>query len=123
MEPNYHNFQLVVLDKHFSLTDIERGDVVAFECEGLSVVLVKRVVALPGDMVVIRNGKLYVNGAVSPLYEGVEFSYAGMLGEERVVGENCFVVIGDNVEESKDSRYEEVGVVTGDCIVGRVLET
>ncbi len=121
MEPSYHNFQLVVLDKHFTASEIERGDVIAFRCEGLSAVLVKRVVAVPGDTVVIREGALYVNGEISPLYEGVDFSYVGMLGDEMVVGTDCFVVIGDNVAESKDSRYEEVGMVEYGKVRGRVI--
>ena len=47
MAPTYHNLQLVVLDKRGEA--YEPGEVIAFSCDGLNAVLVKRVVAGPGD--------------------------------------------------------------------------
>ncbi len=120
MEPTYHNWQFVLLNKHFSASEIERGDVVAFECADLSSVLVKRVVALPGDTVEIKDKLLYVNGEVSPLYEKKSFSYAGILQDEFVVASDHYIVIGDNVSQSKDSRYEQVGAVNAESIIGVV---
>ena len=120
MAPTYHNWQLVLLNKHCSSSEIERGDVVAFECADLSSVLVKRVVALPGDTVEIKDKLLYVNGEVSPLYEKESFSYAGILQDELVVATDCFIVIGDNVSQSMDSRYEQVGAVGAESIIGVV---
>ena len=60
MEPAYHNFQLVVLDKHNK--EYCTDDVIAFKCDNLSSILVKRIVAMEGDTVQIMNGKLYING-------------------------------------------------------------
>ena len=80
MAPTYHNLQLVVLDKRGKA--YESGEVIAFRCDGLNAVLVKRVAAGPGDKVQIDDGTLLINEAVSPIYpvKGA-FQYAGLLEE------------------------------------------
>ncbi len=122
MEPAYHNLQFVILDKSFDAEDIAKGDVVAFRCEGLNAVLVKRVVAVKGDKAVIRGKHLYVNGELSDYYHENFFEYAGKLEQEIVLGNREFMVIGDNIEKSKDSRYLEVGVVRYEDIIGIVID-
>jgi signal peptidase I len=119
MAPSYHHLQLVMLKKHDR--DFRRGDTVAFWCEEFSCVLVKRIAAVPGDNAVIRDGTLYVNGHVSEIYEepGI-FSYAGILQSEIVVQPGEYLVLGDNVEASKDSRYSEVGLIHESSIYGWV---
>lgn len=118
MAPTYHSFQIVVLDKHNE--EFERGDVIAFYCKGLSCVLVKRLVALPGDEVEISNGKLYINGELSSIYKGSIFEYAGELEDCIYLNSGEYIAIGDNVEESKDSRYNEVGRINKKDIIGKV---
>ena len=120
MAPSYHNFQLVVLDRHNR--DFQRGEVAAFWCEGLSCVLLKRIAAVPGDKLVIHDGTLYVNDQVSDIYEepGM-FAYAGILTTETVLQQGEYLMLGDNAQESKDSRYPEVGIIPEDRIYGCVL--
>lgn len=78
---------------------------------------VKRLVALPGDSVAMSGGVLYVNDqAVEEPY----ITYPSM--EEyprRVLGDNEYMVMGDNRANSRDSRSAEVGPLTRDMIVGR----
>ena len=59
MSPTYQDMQIVILEKH--LERYTYGDVIAFQCENLDSILVKRIVACPGDDVVIKSGHLYVN--------------------------------------------------------------
>lgn len=98
------------------------GDVVAFQCEGLDAVLIKRVVACPGDQVIIKDGTLYVNGSVSLIFpqEGI-FEYSGLAADHIYLGEDQYFMVGDNLKESKDSRYVEVGVVNGEDILGKII--
>ena len=120
MSPAYHNLQLLVLDKRQH--DYGYGDVVAFRCEQLDSVLVKRVVALPGDSVVIQAKQLLVNGCESCVYPAATvFEYSGLLLTPVVLGEGEFIVIGDNVSRSRDSRYPEVGIIRREQIIGKVL--
>lgn len=120
MSPAYHNMQFVLIDRHSRRYTY--GDVVAFRCEGLDAVLTKRIAACPGDRVIVKDGTLYVNDAVSRIFsqEGA-FAYGGIAGDKVCLGENQYFMIGDNLEESKDSRYEEVGVVDGEAILGKII--
>ena len=120
MSPAYHNMQLVMIDRHYR--DYTYGDVIIFSCSDLNAVLVKRIAACPGDMVMIKDGTLYVNDTVSSVYGQKNlFEYSGIAQESLYLGENQYFVIGDNITESKDSRYDEVGNVTMDDIIGRVI--
>lgn len=120
MSPAYHNMQFVLLDRHSC--SYTYGDVIAFECEGLDAVLVKRIAACPGDQVIIRDGTLYVNDTVSKVFSQKDvFNYAGIAEDSIVLEENQYFVIGDNLEESKDSRYAEVGCVDFSDVFGKCL--
>ena len=120
MSPTYHNMQLAILDRHSR--DYTYGDVIAFQCDALKEVLVKRVVACPGDDVCILNGKLYVNNFPNSVYDAsITFEYAGIAGTPIQLGQEQFFVIGDNVAESKDSRYEVVGVVEKESVLGKIV--
>ena len=120
MEPNYKHLQLVVLNKHHRR--FSYGDVVAFRSEELSSVLVKRIAACPGDTVEIRQGTLFVNGEVSAVYpETGVFDYAGILDQPLTLQPGAYFLLGDNIAESKDSRYPEVGIVLEAFIYGYVI--
>ncbi len=119
MVPSYYNFQLVVLDK-FS-KNYEKGNVIAFKCEDLSAVLVKRIVGCPCDTVQIIDGTLFLNGEPSVYYYDTYFEYEGVLKNPILLNENEYVVIGDNVLESIDSRYDSVGIISSNSIVGKIV--
>ena len=70
---------------------------------------------------VIKDGLLYVNNNINNVYNNVLFEYAGILENEITLKEDEYIVIGDNVVESKDSRYKEVGIINKKDIIGIVL--
>ena len=121
MEPNYHNMQLVILKKRFTEQSLRPGDVIAYRCEGLHAVIVKRIAAVPGQTAVITDETLYVDGRPSGLYEENSFLYSGLLEKELVLQSKEYILIGDNISESKDSRYSEVGTASFDSIIGKVI--
>ncbi len=116
MEPAYHNHQLLIIDKRAE--EFTYGMVVAFWQESLEALLVKRIVALPGDRVQIVGQELYVNDIA--VCGGI--TYAGIAGEKIFLGPGEYFVLGDNLEVSRDSRYEDVGIVKEESIVGRILQ-
>ncbi len=120
MYPTYHDCQLVLLDVRER--DYSYGDIIAFDCPALQSVLVKRIVGCPGDRIKIYDGRLYRNGeiSVSPIHSAID--YAGIAEREIVLGQEEYFVLGDNVAESRDSRYEEVGAVGKAQIIGCVLQ-
>jgi len=119
MLPSYHNMQFVILNRYDK--NYTYGDVVAFRNDNLDTVLVKRIAACPHDEAVIRDGTLYVNGAVSTVYPTENsFEYAGMLDSTVVLSDSEYIVIGDNLVHSKDSRDREIGIITADSIIGKI---
>lgn len=119
MEPTYHNLQFAVIDKTVNV--YQAGDVVAFSVPGMQGVLVKRIAAVPGDRARVTEGRLFVNGEASDLYADAEFAYAGILSEEVLLEDGQYLMIGDNIAESTDSRYEEIGLIPESRIIGRVF--
>lgn len=120
MYPAYHNFQPVIVDKH--TRDFLAGDVIAFQCETVGALLVKRIAAVPGDTVLIRDGILYVNGLPDAgTWAGGNISYAGIAENPVTLSEDEFFVLGDNHERSRDSRYEDIGCVKCSSIIGEVM--
>ena len=81
---------------------------------------IKRVIAVPGDTVQIIDGKVYVNEELFD--EKIDNAYIenGLLAEEPiVVGEDEYFVLGDNRNNSEDSRYANIGNVKKEHILGK----
>lgn len=120
MEPAYRSGQFVLLEKQY--TTPVAGEVYAFRSKNLDSLLIKRVVAVPGDTVLIQNGILYVNGV--PSFEGENqayIDYGGIAEESIELSEKEYFVLGDNYMCSKDSRYAEIGCISSEDFVGRVF--
>lgn len=83
--------------------------------------IVKRVVAIPGDTVEIKDGKLYINGVEDSSPFSKNADYSNKNGLRVVVPENEYFVLGDNRNVSIDSRY--FGTVPEECIISKVLFT
>ena len=120
MEPTYTSGQPVLLQK-FGLPDcLDYNDVVVIRHETLGRDIVKRIVALPGDTVQIKNGTVYVNGKVfDEKIEAASIEHAELAEDEIEVGEDEFFVLGDNRNNSEDSRYANIGNVKKEYIVGK----
>lgn len=90
--------------------DPERGDIVLFtypvdEAKGIKRNFVKRVIGLPGEEVKIQDAKIYINGEVIDEPYLKEEWYRENTGMVFQVPEDCYFVLGDNRNNSKDSRY------------------
>lgn len=118
MYPTYHNMQFTIIDRRAA--NFQCGDVVVFYCPALRCTMVKRIIALPGQTVQIADGSVLVNGVKSTQVSGnVEFG--GIASKELLLDDNQFFVMGDNHAVSKDSRYAEIGCVSRDNIIGRLI--
>ncbi len=122
MSPTLENGEKVLVNRFvYKLFDPKQNDLIVFQPNGneKSHYYVKRVIALPGDTVQIKDGKVYVNG--EPLAEGADaekIESAMMAENEIVVGEDEYFVLGDNRNNSEDSRYASIGNVKKDHITG-----
>ncbi len=80
---------------------------------------VKRLVALPGDVLEIIGGHLYVNGQLTADPPAMGSTPRDL--SRCTLGENEYFVMGDNRFSSRDSRSQDVGALSGDAIIGKVL--
>ena len=93
-----------------------RGDVVECRFPGRADTYVKRVIGLPGDAVAFEGGRLTVNG------QPVEEEYVSSPTDDYAIalGEDEYLVLGDNRAASYDSRMEDMGPIGAAMFVGRV---
>lgn len=131
MFPTFVDHDYLVLESNFLYRNVTPGDIVVmsvpyFEDKGP---IVKRVIATEGQTVDIdfESGEVRVDGVLmdepyifEPTYEGYQ-GYGLGLDYPVTVPENCVFVMGDNRNNSADSRFAPVGCVDKSCILGRVL--
>ena len=117
MEPNLHPNQRLIVEKFsYRLRAPARDDIVVVDRPDMEEMLVKRVVALPGESVEIRRGTVYVNG--EPVPESYPHDTTAYDMPPVRLGPLAYFVMGDNRSNSNDSR--SFGPIQRDEIVGRV---
>ena len=128
MQPTLYNGEYLWVDKlAYRISDPERFDVVIFPIhfQGRDSHFVKRIIGLPGETIYIdENGVIYINGEVLPDIYGKEVikEYNRQrLTEPVTLGPDEYFVMGDNRKHSSDSRYETVGNISRDRLMGRVV--
>lgn len=123
MEPGLISGQNVLVNRlSYRISSPKRGDVIAFYPGGNTDAhpYFKRVVAVPGDVVQILDGELMVNGVPDPdsdEYDKMED--AGIVEDPLTLGAGEYFVLGDNRNNSEDSRSAGIGAVKEATIIGR----
>jgi signal peptidase I len=116
MEPTFKSGDTLFVFER-PLSEIRRGDLVAFSSPGRGQQFIKRVIAVAGDVVEIRDGKLYLNGAVQDepyIKEPTRYTLP-----PRTVPAGTLFVLGDNRNSSADSHV--FGPVSGEVVLGVAL--
>ena len=124
MYPTLHDGDNLLVDKiSYRFTDIERFDIIVFEYQHEeNVYYIKRIIGLPGETVQITDGNIYINGELLEEDYGYEVMESdGLAAEPVTLGENEYFVLGDNRNDSTDSRDPRVGNITRDIIVGKAF--
>jgi signal peptidase I len=144
-----YGLRLPVLNTEFAdLGEPQRGDVVVFRLPSdPSTNYIKRLVGLPGDHVVVREKRVYVNGERLPvdlngMFEPMNSTPLAQIAVEKlgrvehrvlsipgrpsydfdaVVPDGHFFMMGDNRDNSRDSRFPEVGFVPAGNVVGKAV--
>lgn len=106
----------------YAFSEPKRGDIIIFKFpDDESEKYVKRIIGLPGEKVTITEGKIYINDSETPLEEDyLKEEWVRATGPfEFEVPEGCYLVLGDNRNDSYDARYWENTYVTEDEIIGK----
>ena len=106
----------------YAFADPERFDIIIFRYpDDESQLFIKRIVGLPGETVEITDGKIYIDGSAEPL-DDVETKEptSGTFGPYKVP-EDSYFVMGDNRNNSLDSRFWENTFVSRDEILGKAV--
>lgn len=108
MYPTYHDGQFLLTTRHYT---IERFDVVTIS---KGEILIKRVIGMPNETIVYKDNVLYING------EQVDDPYNTVTEDfEVTLGDNEYFCMGDNREDSWDSR--KYGAFSADKIITEVM--
>ena len=125
MENTLHNGDNLIVDKlSYRFRDPERFDIIVFPFQyQTNTYYIKRIIGLPGETVqIMEDGSIYING------EKMEESYGreviqpetiGRAAEPIVLGEDEYFVMGDNRNNSSDSRTDIVGNIKREDIIGK----
>lgn len=119
MLPTYEDGDMVFVKK--SGYSIQRYDVIVVTGSenGFSKNYIKRVIGLPGDVLQIRDGYVYVNGEQLEDVVNVKIENPGAAEHEILI--DGYFVLGDNRNDSMDSRNEDFGVISNSEIFGKVI--
>ena len=125
MEDTLKDGDQVIINKFsYRFGDPKRFDVIVFQQSGKehSYYDMKRIIALPGEKLLIKDSVIYIND--EPIEEVVNVSPManyGLAGEEITLEENEYFVLGDNRNNSEDSRFASVGMIRRDDIIGKAF--
>lgn len=125
MEPTLTNGDNLIVDKlSYRFRDPERFDIIVFPYKHKpKTYYIKRIIGLPGETVQIdEQGNIYINGEILSESYGREIirpENVGLAAEPIVLGEDEYFVMGDNRNNSTDSRYPQVGNIKREDIIGR----
>lgn len=122
MTPTLENGDNLIVEKlSYRFGDPQRYDIIVFPYpENPKKHYIKRIIGLPGETVQIMDGHVYINGELlDEDYGNAVMNNAGVAAEPVVLGSDEYFVLGDNRNNSEDSRYAAVGNIKRSDISGR----
>ena len=118
MEPTLHSDQYVFVEKITRYTQgIKHGDIIITRYPNMGDLYVKRVIALSGDTIEVKNGKVYLNG--KPQNEDYIAAPIDYDMDKITIPDGYVFVMGDNRNDSLDSHI--LGPIKSDNLVGHAL--
>ena len=122
MENTLSDGDNLIVDKlTYRFSDPKRYDIIVFPYQYEdNTYFIKRIIGLPGETVQIVDGTIYINGEVLGESYGREvMKNSGMAADPITLGDDEYFVLGDNRNDSTDSRDPSVGKIKRNQIIGR----
>lgn len=110
----------------YKLSSPKRGDIIVFRTNASddAALHIRRVIGLPGETVQIRDGQIYIDGELYDESRGFpEITNPGLAENGVSLKSGEYFVLGDNRNNSEDSRYADIGMVKKKYIVGKIWFT
>ncbi|WP_434311696.1 signal peptidase I [Hominifimenecus sp. rT4P-3] len=122
MQPMLHDGDMLIVQK-IAYHHPKRFDIVVFDSlDGRGTLFIKRVIGLPGETIQIQDGEITIDGEILEEDYGLEpIKNAGIASDPISLGEEEYFVLGDNRNNSGDSRSVSVGAVKQEQIEGKAL--
>lgn len=124
MYPTLEDGDNLIVDKiSYRFRDPERYDIIVFPFQYKeNTYYIKRVIGLPGETVQIIDGEVYIDGEKLDEAYGYELMDSpGLAFEPITLGDDEYFVLGDNRNDSMDSREPAVGTIRRGDIIGRAF--
>lgn len=127
MEPTYSVSEKFFVNRAlYKVSSPKRGDVIVFKTSASdsAALHIRRVIGLPGETVQVKDGKIYINGKVYEENGDYQDMTDGGLANSAITLESGeYFVLGDNRNNSEDSRFSDIGNISKKYIVGKVWFT
>ncbi len=110
----------------YRFSEPRRGDMIVFRTNASddAALHIRRVIGLPGETVQIRDGVIYIDGEIyDEAADYPEIVNPGLAENGVSLKSNEYFVLGDNRNNSEDSRYSDIGTVKKRYIVGKLWFT
>ena len=124
MEPTLFTGNTMLIDSlSYIFGSPKRGDIIAFYTgeNDKSAIQIKRVIGLPGETIQIRNGQILIDGELYHEENDLPvISNPGSAGEPVSLDGNEYFVLGDNRNDSEDSRHADIGLIDKGSIIGKL---
>ncbi|MCF0132857.1 MAG: signal peptidase I [Blautia sp.] len=107
----------------YKISSPRRGDIVVFRTNASddAALHIRRVIGLPEETIQIKDGMIFIDGKL--FAEGQDFpvmSNPGLAREPIALGKNEYFLLGDNRNNSEDSRYGDIGIINKRYIAGKI---
>lgn len=127
MEPTYSVGEKFFVNRAlYKISSPKRGDVIVFKTSASddAALHIRRVIGLPGETVQIKDGQIYINGKVyeeNGVYQ--DMTDGGLADSAITLESGEYFVLGDNRNNSEDSRFSDIGNINKKYIVGKIWFT